>query len=62
VWLDSPREMQHDCDLANLVWEAGATLKLGLPQEEREFSDGRGGSKANRASRCNPNCSGCRTA
>jgi hypothetical protein len=38
VWQDSPREMQHDCDLANLVWEAGATLKLGLPLEEREFS------------------------
>ena len=38
VWKDSPREMQHDCDLANLVWETGATLKLGLPLEEREFS------------------------
>jgi hypothetical protein len=38
VWRDSPREMQNDCDLANLVWEAGATLKLGLPLEERDFS------------------------
>jgi hypothetical protein len=38
VWKDSPRELQHDCDLANLVWESGATLELGLPLEEREFS------------------------
>lgn len=38
VWKDSPREMQHDCDLANQVWESGTTLRLGLPLEEREFS------------------------
>jgi len=38
VWKDTPREMQHDCDLANQVWESGATLKLGLPLEEREFT------------------------
>ena len=38
VWKDSPREMQHDCDLANQVWESGATLTLGLPLEEREFT------------------------
>lgn len=38
MWKDTPREMQHDCDLANQVWEAGATLKLGLPLEEREFT------------------------
>jgi hypothetical protein len=38
VWQTSPREMQHDCDLANLVWASGATLELGLPLEEREFS------------------------
>ncbi|MFP5409563.1 MAG: hypothetical protein ACLGG6_01190 [Gammaproteobacteria bacterium] len=38
VWQDSPREVQHDCDLANQVWESGATLKLGLPLEEREFT------------------------
>ncbi|MCD6705119.1 MAG: hypothetical protein LT080_01525 [Thiobacillus sp.] len=38
VWRDSPCEMQHDCDLANLVWASGATLELGLPLEEREFS------------------------
>jgi hypothetical protein len=38
VWKDSPREMQHECDLANQVWETGATLKLGLPLEEREFT------------------------
>lgn len=38
VWKDSPREMQHDCDLANHVWELDATLKLGLPLEEREFT------------------------
>jgi hypothetical protein len=38
VWKDSPREMQHDCDLANQVWESGTTLKLGLPLEEREFN------------------------
>jgi len=38
VWKDSPSELRHDCDLANQVWESGATLKLGLPLEEREFS------------------------
>ncbi|MDP1645308.1 MAG: hypothetical protein Q8K35_02740 [Thiobacillus sp.] len=38
VWKASPRELQHDCDLANLVWESGATLKLGLPLKEREFT------------------------
>ncbi|HEX7972489.1 MAG TPA: hypothetical protein VF501_09830 [Thiobacillus sp.] len=38
VWQDSPRAMQHDCDLANQVWDAGATLTLGLPLEEREFT------------------------
>jgi hypothetical protein len=38
VWKDSPRDLQHDCDLANQVWESGATLKLGLPLEEREFT------------------------
>ncbi|MBU1265032.1 MAG: hypothetical protein KJ946_10530 [Gammaproteobacteria bacterium] len=38
VWAASPRELQHDCDLANLVWESGATLGLGLPLEEREFN------------------------
>ncbi|WP_237763190.1 hypothetical protein [Thiobacillus denitrificans] len=38
VWEASPRELQHDCDLANLVWESGATLKLGLPLEEREYT------------------------
>lgn len=38
VWRDSPQELQHDCDLANLVWESGATLGVGLPLEEREFS------------------------
>ncbi|MHB1187494.1 hypothetical protein [Thiobacillus sp.] len=38
VWKDAPSEVQHDCDLANQVWESGATLKLGLPLEEREFT------------------------
>jgi len=38
VWKDSPPEMQRDCDLANQVWESGATLALGLPLEEREFT------------------------
>lgn len=38
VWQDSPREMQHDCDLANQVWETGTTLALGLPLETREFT------------------------
>jgi hypothetical protein len=38
AWKETPRELQHDCDLANLVWESGATLGLGLPLEEREFS------------------------
>ena len=38
VWKDSPAELQHDCDLANQVWETDSTLKLGLPLEEREFT------------------------
>lgn len=38
VWRDTPPEMRHDCDLANLVWEAGTVPGLGLPLEEREFS------------------------
>jgi hypothetical protein len=38
VWQDSPRDLQHDCDLANQVWESGTVLKLGLPLEEREFT------------------------
>lgn len=38
VWKNSPRDMQHACDLANQVWETGTTLKLGLPLEEREFT------------------------
>ncbi len=38
VWQATPREMQHECDLANQVWETGTTLQLGLPLEEREFS------------------------
>lgn len=37
VWRDSPREMQHDCDLVNQVWDSSATLRLGLPLEERDF-------------------------
>jgi hypothetical protein len=38
VWKESPSDIQNDCDLANLVWESGATLELGLPLEEREFT------------------------
>jgi hypothetical protein len=38
VWQEVLSELQHDCDLANLVWELGSTLSLGLPLEEREFS------------------------
>jgi len=38
VWKDSPPDMQHDCDLANQVWNAGDTLMLGLPLEEHEFT------------------------
>ncbi|MHB1352988.1 MAG: hypothetical protein ACYCWA_06715 [Thiobacillus sp.] len=38
VWKDSPAEMQHDCDLANEVWEADALFGLGLPLEAREFN------------------------
>jgi hypothetical protein len=38
VWQATPPELRHDCDLANQVWESGATLKLGLPLEEREFT------------------------
>lgn len=36
VWQASPREMQTDCDLANLVWEFGRVLKAGLPLDELE--------------------------
>lgn len=38
VWKASPPDLQHDCDLANQVWNSGATLTLGLPLEEREFT------------------------
>lgn len=38
VWRDTPPELRHDCELVNLVWEAGAVTALGLPLEEREFS------------------------
>ena len=38
MWQDSPRDLQHDCDLANQVWNSGDTLSLGLPLEEREFT------------------------
>ena len=38
VWKASPPDLQHDCDLANQVWNTGATLTLGLPIEEREFT------------------------
>lgn len=38
VWTETPASMQHNCDLANQVWETGTTLKLGLPLEEREFT------------------------
>lgn len=38
VWLASPPELQHDCDLANLVWEFERTLGLGLPLQEEEFT------------------------
>ncbi len=38
VWKDSPRALQHDCDLANQVWDSDAVLKLGLPNEVREFT------------------------
>lgn len=38
VWNETSPAMQHDCDLANHVWESGTTLKLGLPLQEREFT------------------------
>ncbi|MBT9567895.1 MAG: hypothetical protein IV085_06310 [Thiobacillus sp.] len=38
VWNETLPAMQHDCDLANHVWETGTTLKLGLPLQEREFT------------------------
>ena len=38
VWKESPSDMQHDCDLANQVWNSGDTLSLGLPIEEREYT------------------------
>ena len=38
VWKASPPDLQHDCDLANQVWNSGDTLTLGLPLEEREFT------------------------
>ena len=38
VWAETPASLQHNCDLANQVWETGTTLKLGLPLKEREFT------------------------
>lgn len=38
VWKATPPDLQHDCDLANHVWESGTTLRLGLPLEERDFT------------------------
>lgn len=38
VWKETPPELQHDCDLANQVFETGRILTLGLPLEEREFT------------------------
>jgi len=38
VWQDSPPALQHDCDLANLVWGFDTLLGRGLPLEEREFN------------------------
>ena len=38
VWKESPPDMRHDCDLANQVWNVDATLTLGVPLEEREFT------------------------
>jgi len=38
VWRDTPTDLRHDCDLANLVWEADSALRMGLTLEEREFS------------------------
>lgn len=38
VWQETPVDMQHNCDLANHVWDSGATLTLGLPLEERDFT------------------------
>ena len=38
VWTETPASLQHNCDLANQVWETGATLKLGLPLKEQEFN------------------------
>lgn len=38
VWNETLPSMQHDCDLANHVWESGTTLKLGLPLQERDFT------------------------
>lgn len=38
VWKESPPGLQHDCDLANQVFESGKTLALGLPLDEREFT------------------------
>jgi hypothetical protein len=38
VWRDSPAGMQHDCDLANQVWDIDGVLRLGLPLEENEYN------------------------
>ena len=38
VWEASPADLRYDCDLANHVWDLGATLSIGLPLDEREFS------------------------
>jgi hypothetical protein len=38
TWQATPPELQHDCDLANQVWEFAAALRYGLPVSERDFS------------------------
>ena len=38
VWKETLPSAQHDCDLANHVWETGTTLRVGLPLEERDFT------------------------
>lgn len=38
VLRDTPAEMLHECDYVTQVWDAAATLALGVTREERELS------------------------
>ena len=38
TWINTPKELQRDCDLVNQVWTFRTAQERGLPMEERDFS------------------------